>query len=50
MLPINKKKHSDAKMAVFGQELLDKAMSHQTKMLLDKVPAPCSGFTPQPTS
>ncbi|KAG1138811.1 hypothetical protein G6F37_012866 [Rhizopus arrhizus] len=38
--------HSDAKMAVFGQELLDEAMSHQTKMLLDKVPTPCSGFTP----
>ncbi|KAG0737345.1 hypothetical protein G6F60_012054 [Rhizopus arrhizus] len=38
--------HSDAKMAVFGQELLDEAMSHQTKVLLDKVPTPCSGFTP----
>ncbi|KAG0163088.1 hypothetical protein DFQ29_003424, partial [Apophysomyces sp. BC1021] len=32
--------HSDAKMAVFDQELLDEAMSHQTKMLLAKVPAP----------
>lgn len=37
--------HSDLKVAVFGQELLDKVMSHQTKMLLDKVPAPCSEFT-----
>ncbi|KAL0092166.1 hypothetical protein J3Q64DRAFT_1831611 [Phycomyces blakesleeanus] len=31
-------------MTVFGQELLDEAMSHQTRMLLDKVPAPCSVF------
>ncbi|KAF1802857.1 hypothetical protein FB192DRAFT_1447651 [Mucor lusitanicus] len=33
-------------MAVFGQELLDEAMSQQTKLLLDKVPTHCSAFTP----
>ncbi|KAI7902877.1 uncharacterized protein BX663DRAFT_508723 [Cokeromyces recurvatus] len=33
-------------MTVFGQELLDEVMSHQTKVLLDKVSSPCSEFAP----
>lgn len=45
VLLLAKDQHSQTKISVFGEELLENVSDHQVQVLLNKVPAKCPDFT-----